>query len=88
MLIWHMPIVLLLLSTTYVFIYALWPILWLVFNGLWLYNLTQDTGKFDLLRRWMEGHASGDASIQAILVASGKSEDSTSLRLGSGSSWA
>jgi lactate permease len=69
MLIWHMPFALLLWSTAYGFIYALWPVLWIVFSGLWLYNLTQDTGKFDLLRRWMEENASGDACIQAILVA-------------------
>ena len=69
MLIWHMPFALLLWSTAYGFIYALWPVLWIVFSGLWLYNLTQDTGKFELLRRWMEENASGDACIQAILVA-------------------
>jgi L-lactate permease len=69
MLIWHMPLVLLLWSTAYGFIYALWPVLWIVFGGLWLYNLTQDTGKFELLRRWMEENASGDACVQAILVA-------------------
>ena len=69
MLIWHMPFALLLWSTANGFIYALWPVLWIVFSGLWLYNLTQDTGKFDLLRRWMEENASGDACIQAILVA-------------------
>src|SRR5271165_5719616 len=67
-LIWHMPFALLLWSTAYGFIYALWPVLWIVFSGLWLYNLTQDTGKFELLRRWMEENASGDACIQAILV--------------------
>jgi len=69
MLVWHMPTGLLLWSTAYGFIYALWPILWIVFSGIWLYNFTQDTGKFELLRRWMEEHASGDACIQAILVA-------------------
>ena len=69
MLIWHMPFALLSWSTAYGFIYALWPVLWTVFSGLWLYNLTQDTGKFELLRRWMEENASGDACIQAILVA-------------------
>ena len=69
MLIWQMPFALLLWSTAYGFIYALWPVLWIVFGGLWLYNLTQDTGKFELLRRWMEENASGDACIQAILVA-------------------
>ena len=69
MLIWRMPLALLLWSTAYGFIYALWPVLWIVVSGLWLYNLTQDTGKFELLRRWMEEHVSGDACIQAILVA-------------------
>ncbi|MBI3644880.1 MAG: L-lactate permease [Acidobacteriales bacterium] len=68
-LVWHMPLTLVLGSAAYGFIYALWPILWIVFGGLWLYNFTQDTGKFELLRRWMEEHASGDPCIQAILVA-------------------
>ena len=67
--IWRMPPSLVLWSAAYGFVYAVWPILWIVFGGLWLYNLTQDTGKFELLRRWMEEHASGDACIQAILVA-------------------
>ncbi len=68
-LVWHMPLALVLWSTAYGFVYALWPVLWIVFGGLWLYNLTQDTGKFELLRCWMEEHASGDPCIQAILVA-------------------
>jgi L-lactate transport len=68
-LVWHMPPLLVLWSAAYGFIYAVWPILWIVFGGLWLYNLTQDTGKFELLRRWMDEHASGDPCIQAILVA-------------------
>jgi lactate permease len=69
MLVWHMPFGLMLWSATYGLLYALWPILWIVFGGLWLYNLAQDTGKFELLRRWMEERASGDPCIQAILVA-------------------
>jgi lactate permease len=68
-LVWHMPLALALWSAAYGFIYAIWPILWIVFGGLWLYNLTQETGKFELLRRWMDRHASGDPCIQAILVA-------------------
>lgn len=66
---WRMPLAFVIWSAAYGFIYAVWPILWIVFGGLWLYNLTRDTGKFDLLRRWMEEHASGDPCIQAILVA-------------------
>lgn len=68
-LVWRMPAVLALWSAIYGCIYALWSILWVVFAALWLYNLTVAVGNFDLLRRWMERHASGDACIQAILVA-------------------
>lgn len=67
--VWRMPALLALWSAIYGCIYALWSILWIVFAALWLYNLTVAIGNFDLLRRWMESHASGDACIQAILVA-------------------
>jgi len=66
---WRMPAVLVFWSAIYGLVYALWPILWIVFGALWLYNLTQDTGKFELFRRWMEQHASTDSGIQAVLVA-------------------
>ena len=67
--VWHMPVALVAWSTGFGFIYSIWPILWIVFGALWLYNLTQDTGRFDLLRRWMGEYASGNPCIQAILVA-------------------
>lgn len=67
--VWGMPAKLALWSVAFGLAYALWPILWIVFTALWLYNLCCDTGKIELLRRWMEHHASGDACIQAILVA-------------------
>src|SRR6266851_4488541 len=69
LLVWHMPPSLVVWSAGYGLIYSIWPILWIVFTALWLYNLTQDTGKFELLRRWMQEHASGNPCIQAILVA-------------------
>ena len=68
-LVWRMPVPLAVWSGIFGFVYALWPILWIVFTSLWLYNLTVDIGKFDLLRRWMSEHASGDPCVQAILVA-------------------
>ena len=67
--VWRMPPNLALWSAVYGLVYAVWPILWIVFAALWLYNLSVDTGKFELLRRWMAAHASGDPCIQAILVA-------------------
>jgi lactate permease len=68
-LIWRMPFALVGWSLAYGFAFAAWSIMWLVFNALWLYNLTIDLGLFDLLRRWIHHHASGDPCVQAILVA-------------------
>jgi lactate permease len=67
--VWHMPVNLALWSAAYGAAYALWPIMWIVFAALWLYNLAVDTGKFDLLRCWMEEHASRDMRIQGVMVA-------------------
>lgn len=67
--VWRMPVSLAGWSVAYGSAYAVWSILWLVFNALWLYNLSVATGSFDLLRRWMEERASGDACVQAMLVA-------------------
>lgn len=67
--VWGMPLKLAAVSVVYGAVYALWPIMWIVLTALWLYNLAVDTGKFELLRRWMAEHASGDLRIQAILVA-------------------
>jgi L-lactate transport len=68
-LVWHMPFVLAAWSTVFGCVYAAWPIMWIVFCALWLYNLTVVTGKFELLRHWMERHVSSDPCIQAIVVA-------------------
>jgi lactate permease len=67
--VWRMPVSLAAASTAYGCVYALWPILWIVLCALWLYNLTVETGKFELLRRWIEQHVSSDPCVQAILVA-------------------
>ena len=68
-LVWGMPALLAGWSVAFGVIYASWSILWLVFCALWLYNITVATGSFDQLRRWMAHHASGNACVQAMLVA-------------------
>ena len=67
--VWGMPAQLAGLTLAYGWAFALWSILWTVFNGLWLYHLAQDTGSFGNLRRWMERCAPGERAAQAILVA-------------------
>jgi lactate permease len=67
--VWRMPLALAGWSLVFGFATASWSILWLVFNALWLYNLSVRAGSFDRLRRWIEQHASGDPCVQAVLVA-------------------
>jgi lactate permease len=67
--IWHMPLSLAGWSIGFGFATAAWSILWLVFNALWLYNLSVRAGSFDRLRRWIGLRASGDPCVQAVLVA-------------------
>ena len=49
-------------------LFGLLPVGWTIFNAMLLYNITVETGKFDLVRRSVAG-LSGDARIQAILIA-------------------
>jgi lactate permease len=49
-------------------VYGLFPILWIVVNALWVFNMTVATGHFDVLRRSF-GSLSADRRTQAILVA-------------------
>src|SRR6266550_1701976 len=67
--VWGMPVSLAGWSLAFGFATAAWSILWLVFNALWLYNLSISTGSFERLRLWIQHHASDDVCIQAILVA-------------------
>src|SRR5215471_1110760 len=49
-------------------LFGLLPVGWTIFNAMLLYNVTVQTGKFDIVRRSVAG-LSGDARIQAILIA-------------------
>jgi lactate permease len=49
-------------------LFGLLPVGWTIFNAMLLYNITVQTGKFDIVRRSVAG-LSGDARIQAILIA-------------------
>src|SRR3954453_11356524 len=48
--------------------FGLFPIMWIVFNAIWIYNMTDRTGFFAVLRRSFE-RISDDERIQAIIIA-------------------
>ena len=62
-----MPVGQTLLSATEGAAFGFFPILWIVINAIWVYNLTVSTGHFDVLRRSFE-KVSPDQRIQACLL--------------------
>jgi lactate permease len=67
--VWQMPIGLALNSTLNGFVFALLPVMWIVWNAMWLYNVTVRSGKFDLFRRWMIYNVPPDKRILLLLIA-------------------
>jgi lactate permease len=49
-------------------VFGLFPIMWIVVNAIWIYNMTVDSGHFAVLRRSF-AKVSDDQRIQAILIA-------------------
>jgi lactate permease len=66
--VYAMPVGQALLSATEGAAFGFFPILWIVLNAIWVYNLTVVSGHFDVLRRSM-ARVSPDMRIQAIIVA-------------------
>ena len=48
--------------------FGFFPILWIVINAIWVYNMTVTTGHFDVLRRSF-ARVSDDQRIQAVIIA-------------------
>ena len=48
--------------------FGFFPILWIVINAVWIYNLTEKTGHFAVLRRSF-AKISDDKRIQAVIIA-------------------
>ncbi len=49
-------------------VFGFFPIMWIVINAIWIYNMTVTTGHFDVLRRSF-GSISTDQRIQAVIIA-------------------
>jgi lactate permease len=63
-----MPVGQALLAGTEGAAFGFFPILWIVINAIWVYNLTVASGHFDVLRRSFE-KVSSDQRVQAIIIA-------------------
>jgi lactate permease len=66
--VYAMPVGQALLSASEGAAFGFFPILWIVLNAIWVYNLTVVSGHFDVLRRSM-ARLSPDMRVQAVIVA-------------------
>ena len=63
-----MPVDQTLLSASEGAVFGLFPIMWIVWTAIWIYNMTEATGHFAVLRRAFSG-ISNDQRIQAVIIA-------------------
>ena len=65
---WQMPLSKVASATLYGAAYGLFPMVWIVFPAMWLYNMTVDSGQFAIVRASI-GDLTPDIRIQAIFIA-------------------
>ncbi len=49
-------------------VFGFFPIMWIVINAIWIYNMTRDTGHFAVLRKSFSA-VSSDERVQAVIIA-------------------
>lgn len=50
-------------------VFALWPVMWIVVNALFVYNIAVASGRFDAFRAWIVKHLPNDRRIVLIVIA-------------------
>jgi lactate permease len=65
---WQMPVELAVQSILNGAVFALWPVMWLVLNGLLLYNVAVRSGRFDAFRSWLLANLPNDRRIVLVVV--------------------
>ena len=67
--VWSLPVELAARSVANGMVFAVWPVMWIVFNAMLLYNVSVASGRFDAFRRWTLEHLPNDRRV--VLVAIG-----------------
>src|SRR5215831_205035 len=65
---WQMPVPLATQSILNGATFALWPVMWIVVNGLLLYNIAVHSGRFDAFRSWMISNLPNDRRVVLVVV--------------------
>jgi lactate permease len=67
-LLWKFPVGLAINSVLLGGVFALWPVMWIVFNALLLYNIAVVSGRFDAFRDWILEHLPDDRRIVLVVI--------------------
>ncbi len=67
-LVWNLPVGLALDSVAAGAVFALWPVMWIVFNALLLYNIAVVSGRFDAFRDWVVEHLPNDRRVVLVVI--------------------
>jgi lactate permease len=65
---WQMPTGLAVQSVLNGATFALWPVMWIVFGGLLLYNIAVHSGRFDAFSSWMLGNLPNDRRVVLVVL--------------------
>jgi lactate permease len=66
--VWHMPVGLAINATLMGAAFGLFPIVWIVLNTIWVYNMTVESGVFDIIRNSL-ACITDDRRLQALFIA-------------------
>src|SRR5579859_4634367 len=67
--VWGLPAQVALASATNGAVFALWPVMWIVINALFVYNISVSSGRFDAFRAWVVKHLPNDRRVVLIVIA-------------------
>ncbi len=66
--VWRMPVALSLNATLMGAAFGIFPIIWIVLTAIWVYNMTVESGEFDIIRNSL-ACITDDRRLQAIFIA-------------------
>ncbi|WP_158936620.1 L-lactate permease [Burkholderia sp. S171] len=66
--VWHFPVGLAIDSVAAGAVFAVWPVMWIVFTAILLYNIAQRSGRFEAFRIWMIDNLPNDRRIVLVVI--------------------
>jgi len=65
---WQFPPAMAANATAAGMVFAVWPVMWIVFSALLLYNVAVASGRFDAFRDWVFQHLPADRRVVLIVI--------------------